>query len=70
MKFCLIGERQCTPKGQAWYVNVRDSVQWKIVCRGGGRVDTGGENLTVAKFPEASFPTANLFMVNFPRTYT
>ena len=26
------------------------------------------QNLTAAKFPEASFPTANLFTANFPRT--
>ena len=31
-------------------------------CTGWG-VDTEG-----AKFPEASFPTANLFTTNFPRT--
>ena len=31
-------------------------------------VDTGVQNLTAAKFPEASFPTANLFTANFPRT--
>ena len=42
--FRLIGERQCTPKGQARYVNVRGSVQWKRVYRVGG-----------AKF-EANFP--------------
>ena len=34
-KFRLIGARQCTPKGQARYVNVRGSVQWKGVYRGG-----------------------------------
>ena len=28
----------------------------------------GVQILTAAKFPEASFPTANLFMANFPRT--
>ena len=32
-------ERQCTPKGQAWYVNVQGSVHWE--CTGWG-VDTGG----------------------------
>ena len=26
-------ERQCTLKGQAWYVNVRGSVHWKGVYR-------------------------------------
>ena len=26
------------------------------------------QNLTAAKFPEASFPPANLFTANFPRT--
>ena len=30
-KFLLIGKRQCTPKGQARYVNVRGSVQWRRV---------------------------------------
>ena len=30
-------ERQCTPKGQAWYVNVQDSVHWKGVYRVGDR---------------------------------
>ena len=30
-------ERQCTPKGQAQYVNVRGSVLWKGVYRVGGR---------------------------------
>ena len=39
-KFRLIGKRQCTPKGQARYENVRGSVQWKEVYRVG--VDTGG----------------------------
>ena len=34
-----IGERQCTPKGQARYVNVRGSVQWKGEYKVG--VDTG-----------------------------
>ena len=29
--FLLIGKRQCTPKGQARYVNVRGSVQWRRV---------------------------------------
>ena len=29
-------ERQCTLKGQAWYVNVRGSVHWKGVYRVGG----------------------------------
>ena len=66
-KFRLIGERQCTLKGQARYVNVRGSVQWKGVYRVGGRY-WGVQNLTAAKFPEASFPTANLFTANFPRT--
>ena len=33
-------ERQCTPKGQARYVNVWGSVHWKGVYRVG--VDTGG----------------------------
>ena len=28
-------ERQCTLKGQAWYVNVRGSVHWKRVYRVG-----------------------------------
>ena len=28
----------------------------------------GVQNLTAAKFPEASFPTANLFTANFPGT--
>ena len=28
-------ERQCTLKGQAWYVNVRSSVHWKGVYRVG-----------------------------------
>ena len=26
-----MGERQCTPKGQVRYVNVRGSVQWRRV---------------------------------------
>ena len=30
-------ERQCTLKGQAWYVNVRGSVHWKGVYRVGDR---------------------------------
>ena len=30
-------ERQCTPKGQAWYVNVWGSVHWKGVYRVGDR---------------------------------
>ena len=34
----------------------------------GGRYILGVQNLTAAKFPEASFPTANLFTANFPRT--
>ena len=38
--FRLIGKRQCTPKGQARYVNVPGSVQWKGVYRVG--VDTAG----------------------------
>ena len=37
--FRLIGERQCTPKGKARYVNVWGSVQWKGVYKVG--VDTG-----------------------------
>ena len=36
-------ERQCTPKGQAWYVNVRGSVHWKGVYRVGDR-DLGVQN--------------------------
>ena len=36
-KFRLIGKRQCTPKGQARYVNVRGNVQWKGVYRVGSR---------------------------------
>ena len=32
-----IKKRQCTPKGQAWYVNVRGSVHWKGVYRVGDR---------------------------------
>ena len=36
-KFRLIGERQCTSKGQARYVNIRGSVQWKGVYRARGR---------------------------------
>ena len=31
-------ERQCTLKGQAWYVNVRGSVHWKGVYRVGDRI--------------------------------
>ena len=30
-KFRLIGKKQCTPKGQAQYVNVRGSVLWRRV---------------------------------------
>ena len=30
-------ERQCTPKGQAWYVNVWGSVHWKGVYIGGAK---------------------------------
>ena len=30
-------ERQCTLKGQAWYVNVWGSVHWKGVYRVGDR---------------------------------
>ena len=30
-------ERQCTLKGQAWYVNVQSSVHWKGVYRVGDR---------------------------------
>ena len=42
-------------------------------CTVEGSVQGGGyilemQNLTAAKFPEASFPTANLFTANFPRT--
>ena len=47
-KFRLIGERQCTPKEQARYVNVRGSAQWKGVYRVG--VDTGG-----AKYGDFSY---------------
>ena len=70
-KFRLIGERQCTPKGQARYVNVWGSVQWKGVYMVGGRY--WGVRCTLpfayyAKFPEVSFPTANLFTANFPET--
>ena len=36
-------ERQCTPKGQARYVNVRGSVHWKGVYRVGDR-DLGMHN--------------------------
>ena len=36
-------ERQCTLKGQAWYVNVRGSVHWKGVYRVGDR-DLGVQN--------------------------
>ena len=36
-------ERQCTLKGQAWYVNVRGSVHCKGVCRVGDR-DLGVQN--------------------------
>ena len=31
-------ERQCTLKGQAWYVNVRGSVHWKGMYRVGDRI--------------------------------
>ena len=41
-KFRLIGERQCTPKGQARYVNIRGSVQWKGVYMVGDRYWGGG----------------------------
>ena len=42
-------------------------------CTVEGSVQDGGwilgvQNLTAAKFPEASFPMANLFTGNFPRT--
>ena len=43
--FRQIGERQCTPKGQARYVNVQSSVQWKGVYRVVGR-KLGVQNLT------------------------
>ena len=36
-------ERQCTPKGQAQYVNVQGSVHWKGVYRVGDR-DLGVQN--------------------------
>ena len=36
-------ERQCTLKGQAWYVNVWGSVHWKGVYRVGDR-DLGVQN--------------------------
>ena len=36
-------ERQCTLKGQAWYVNVRGSVHCKGVCRVGDK-DLGLQN--------------------------
>ena len=36
-KIFRIGEKQCAPKGQARYVYVRGSVQWKGVYRVGGR---------------------------------
>ena len=37
-------ERQCTLKGQAWYVNVQGSVHWKGLYRVGNR-DLGVQNL-------------------------
>ena len=36
-------ERQCTLKGQAWYVNVQGSVHCKVVYRVGDR-DLGVQN--------------------------
>ena len=39
-------ERQCTLKGQAWYVNVQDSVHWKGVYTVGDR-DLGVQNFLI-----------------------
>ena len=31
LRWQSIKKRKCTPKGQAWYVNVQGSVHWKGV---------------------------------------